>query len=192
MEDLNGDDGFLMTPMTNNAVMELACLSGHADKPFFKPTVQVINLKKKQSSECHEVTISDGTTYMMCTCAKSVSDLVDKEYFTLFLYIKVQEFSTTTLANGERACQLLCIVNPMIPNPGDKTGNPVNILLARACPILPNFSSQLESPAFVPASISFGQSVRGLKNPMSAKKSGGVVRSNGEEFNNIMYMMMIF
>jgi hypothetical protein len=78
----------------------------------------------------------------------------------------------------------------MIPNPGDKTGNPVNILLARAGPILPNFSSQLESPAFVPVSISFGQSVRGLKKPMSAKKSGGVGCSTGEEFINIMYMMM--
>ena len=119
------------------------------------------------------------------------SDLVDEEYFTLFLYIKVQEFSTTTLANGERVCQLLCIVNPMIPNPGEKTGNPVNISHARACPVIPKFSSLHESPAFVPASISFGQSLRGMKNPMSAKKGGGVGGSGGDEFNNIMYMMMM-
>jgi hypothetical protein len=43
VEDLNGEDGFLMTPMTNNEVTELTRLSGHADMPFFEPTVQVIN-----------------------------------------------------------------------------------------------------------------------------------------------------
>jgi hypothetical protein len=191
VEDLNGNDGFLMTPMTNNAVTELARLSGHADKPFFEPTVQVINLKKKQSSECHEVIISDGTTYMTCSCAKSVSALIDEEYFTLFSYIKVQEFSTTTLANGERACQLLLVENPMIPNPAEKIGNPINISHARARPVVPKFSSVRESPAFVPASITFSQSLRGLKNPMSAKKGGGVGGSGGDEFNNIMYMMMM-
>ncbi len=76
VEDLNGkDDNFLMTLMTVNAVMELARLNGHADKPFFEPTVQVVHLKKKPSSEFHEVTILDGATYMACSCAKLVSDL---------------------------------------------------------------------------------------------------------------------
>ena len=192
VEDLNGNnDNFLMTPMSLNAVTELARLNGHADKPFFEPTVQVVHLKKKPSSELHEVTISDGTTYMACLCAKSVSDLIDEEYFTLFSYIKVQEFLTTTLANGERACQLLRVENPMIPNPGEKTGNPVNISHARARPVIPKFKSLHESPAFVPASITFSQSLRGMKNPMSAKKGGGVGGSGGDEFNNIMYMMMM-
>ncbi len=111
VEDLNGDDGFLMTPMTNNAVTELARLSRHADKPFFEPTVQVINLKKKQSSECHEVTISDSTTYMMCTCAKLVVILLMKSISHSFCTSRCKSFQLLLLQmeRGRVSCFALRI-----------------------------------------------------------------------------------
>jgi hypothetical protein len=182
---VNADD--TVTPLTRNAVSELSRLSGHGDKQFFEPIVQVIHLKKQSSSKLYDVRISDGISYMMGTCAEAVSKLVDEEYFMLFSYIKVQEFSTTTRGDGAKLCQLLLVENPMIPNPGEKIGNPIDISHPPA-PGLQNFSSRSESP--FPASIAFGQSIRAMKGPPSAKKGAGG-GSGGDEFNHIMYMMMM-
>ncbi len=40
------DTTFGVTPLTRNAVSELLRLSGHGDKQFFEPIVQVVQLKK--------------------------------------------------------------------------------------------------------------------------------------------------
>ncbi len=161
-------------------------VSGHGDKQFFEPIVQVVHLKKKSSSELYDVCLSDGISYMMGTCAEAVSKLVEEEYITLFWYIKVQEFSTTTLVDGARLCQLLRVENPMIPNPGEKIANSINISHPPA-PGLPNFSSQSASP--FPASITFGRSICAMKGPTLAKKGEG--GGSGDECNNIMYTMMM-
>ena len=184
---VNADDTFGVTPLTRNAVSELSRLSGHGDKQFFEPIVQVVHLEKQSSSELYDVRIFDGISYMMGTCAEAVSKLVEEEYFTLFSYIKVQEFSTTTRGDGARWCQLLLVENPMIPNPGEKIGNPINILHP---PALPKFSSQTPASPF-PASITFGRSLRAMKGPppLSAKKGAG--GGSGDEFNSIIYMMMM-
>ena len=42
---INGDDTFGITPLTKNAVTELARLSGHGEKQFFELIVQVVHLK---------------------------------------------------------------------------------------------------------------------------------------------------
>lgn len=177
----------LITPLTTNAIQELARLGGHADKPFFEPIVQVCHLKKIDVSGLYDVLLSDGMHYMSGTCAEPVSALVAEEYFTFFSFIKVQEFATTTLANGTKSCQLLRVENTMIPNPGRKIGNPVNILQEPHVPRLPlPRSSKATSP--LPTSIEFGRSLRAMRIGSSAKKSGG---GGGDDFNNIMHMMLM-
>jgi hypothetical protein len=185
---INADDTFGITPLTKDGVSTLARLKSNTDKPFFKPTVQVIHLKKKPSSELYEVSLSDGVSYIKGTCDELVSKLAEEKYFTLFTYIKVQAFAITTSVDGARSCQLLCVENPMIPNPGEKIGNPVDISLSSA-PGVPNFPFlSLQSPFILP-SIAFGQSLRGMKGPSLAKKGAG--GGSGDEFSNIMYMMMM-
>ena len=126
-DDDNEDDGsdkyptevvnnFSFSPLSHNAVHELARLHGHVEKPFFEPIVQVIHLHKKSPlSELYAMHISDGILYITGTCAQVVSALVDEEYFSLFSFIKVQEFAVTTLANGTKSCEFLKVENPMIP-----------------------------------------------------------------------------
>ena len=130
--------------------------------------------------------LSDGVSYMSGTCAQAVSKLVEEEYFTLYSLIKVQEFVTTAGVDSTRLFQLLCVENPMIPDPREKIGNPINILRPPALGLL-NFSSQIASP--FPALITFGRSMHVMKGPTSAKKGAG--GGGGDEFNNIMYMMMM-
>ena len=116
-----------ITPLTPNAVHELARLGGHAEKPFFEPIVQVVHLHKKPESDYYDVQLSDGINSISGKCSQPVSALADEEYFTLYSFIKVQEFSTATLADGAKFCELLRVENTMVPNPGEKIGNPVNI-----------------------------------------------------------------
>lgn len=170
-----------ITPLTHNAVYELARLGGSAEKPFFTPIVQVVNLRKKSGNEFYDVTLSDSTSYILGTCSPPVSALADEGYFILFSLIKVEEFATTTLSNGNKSCQLLRVENTMIPNPGKKIGNPVNISLRLA--------PRQHSP--IPTSVQFGQSLRSMKMG-SAKKSGGAGGGgDGDEFNNIMRIMLM-
>ena len=191
-EDNGNDEGptamvndFLsITPLTHNAVSQLARLGGHADKPFFQPIVQVIYLHKKPASELYAVHISDGISYMSGTCAQAVSVLANEEYFTLFSFIKVQEFAITTLANGTKSCELLLVENPMFPNPGEKIGNTVVV----SQPVVPRLPAlPLRSP--VPTSIEFGQSLRAMRLG-SAKKSGSGGGGN-DDFTNIIHVMLM-
>jgi len=182
---MDNNDNESVTALTRNAIQELARLGGHADKPFFEPIVQVVHLRKKPSSQFYDVHLSDGMQYMLGTCGEAVSALVAEEYFTLFSFIKVQEFVTTTLADGtKKSCQLLQVENTMIPNPGQKIGNPTNISQPR--------SSRPTSP--LPTSIEFGRALRGMRIGSSAKKSGsggGGGGGGGDDFNNIMRMMLM-
>jgi hypothetical protein len=180
---MDNNDNESVTALTRNAIQELARLGGHADKPFFEPIVQVVHLRKKPSSQFYDVHLSDGIHYMLGTCGEAVSALVAEEYFTLFSFIKVQEFVTTTLADGtKKSCQLLQVENTMIPNPGQKIGNPTNISQPR--------SSRPTSP--LPTSVEFGRALRGMRIGSSAKKSGsGGGGGGGDDFNNIMRMMLM-
>ena len=194
-EDNGNDEGptamvndFLsITPLTHNAVSELACLGGHADKPFFQPIVQVIHLHKKPASELYAVHISDGISYMSGTCAQAVSALVNEEYFTLFSFIKVQEFAITTLANDTKSCEQLKVENSMIPSPGEKIGNPVDV----SQPLVPCLSAYpLRSS--LPTSVEFGQSLRAMR-IRSVKKSGSRGGGGGgnDNFTIIMHIMLM-
>ena len=135
-EEVEGDStagdsnitGDTVTPLTHNAIWQLSRLSGHAEKPHFEPVVQVYSLRKKPNCDVHDIAIWDGLHYMLGSCAQPVSLLIDEKYFTLFSIIKVQEFVATTAANGNKSIQLIKVENPMIPNPGEKIGNPINIL----------------------------------------------------------------
>ena len=176
-----------LTPLTRNAVYELSHLGGHAEKPFFEPNVQIIHLKKKAGSELYDVVLSDGIAYMNGTCAQQVSALADEEYFTLFSIVKVQEFATVTLANGTRSCELISIENTMIPNTGEKIGNPIDIAQP-IVPHLPPATFRLRSP--VPTSIEFGRSLSRMRLG-SAKKTSGNSGSGKDDFNNIMHMMLM-
>ena len=83
------DNDLSITPLTYNPVQEIAYLGGSAEKSFFTPIVQVVHLKKS-ASECYDVHLSDGISFMLGTCAELVSALADEKYFTLFLFIKVE------------------------------------------------------------------------------------------------------
>ncbi len=116
--------------LTRNAVSQISRLGGSGEKAHFEPIVQVVRLKKTLSSPLYDMHISDGMFfYMRGTCSEAVSALADEEYFTIFSLIKVQEFATTTLANGMKSCELLRVKNTMIPNPGWVIGNIVSISL---------------------------------------------------------------
>ncbi len=161
-------------------------LGGHADKPFFEPIVQVVHLKKNPSNQFHDVHLSNGMYYMIGTCAEPVSALADEEYITLFSLIKVQEFAATTLVNGSRSCELLCVENTMIPSPGGVIENLVNILLPAAVARLPERSYSQCSP--LPTSIKFEQAMRTMRGSDRKSGSGG---GSGDDFNNIMRVMMM-
>jgi hypothetical protein len=178
------DNNESITPITRNAVQELARLAGHADKPFFEPVVQVVHLRKK--GQFYDVHLSDGMYYMIGTCAEAVSALADEEYFALYSFIKVQEFATTTLASGMKSCQLLRVENTMIPNPRRVIGNLVNI--SQMGPGLPEKSKSQRSP--LPTSIKFGQAMRAMRGS-DRKRSGSGGGGSGDDFHNIMRMMMM-
>jgi hypothetical protein len=182
----NNEEGDAMTPLTHKAVLQLSRLSRHTEQPHFEPVVQVCSLRKKPNSDVHEITISDGIHYMLGTCAQPVSSLIDEQYFTLFSFIKVQEFATTTAANGNKSIQLICVENPMIPNPGEKIGNPVNFWQPDV-PALPKRAPRAQSPP--PTSIQFTQNLRAMRGSSSKTRAG--VGSSGDEFNNIMRMMLM-
>ncbi len=118
-------------------------------------------------------------------CAQLVSSLIDEQYFTLFLFINVQEFATTTAANGNKSIQVIRVENPMIPNPGEKIGNPVNILQPDV-PTVPKLPPCAQSPP--PTSIQFNQNFCAMKG-LSSKNREGV--GSGDEFSNIMQMMLM-
>ena len=48
---------------------------------------------------------------MLGTCAQPVSSQIYEQYFAFFLFIKVQEFATTTAANGNKSIQLIHVEN---------------------------------------------------------------------------------
>jgi len=183
----NNEEGDAMTPLTHKAVLQLSRLSGHTEQPHFEPVVQVCSLRKKPNSDVHEITISDGIHYMLGTCAQPVSSLIDEQYFTLFSFIKVQEFATTTAANGNKSIQLIRVENPMIPNPGEKIGNPVNIWQPDYVPALLKRAPRAQS--LPPTSIQFNQNLRAMRGSLSKTRAG--VGSSGDEFNNIMRMMLM-
>ena len=175
-----------ITPLTPHAVRELARLGSHADKPFFEPIVQVIHLHKKPTAELYDVHISDGISYMAGTCAEAVSLLVDEEYFSLYSYIKVQEFAISTLANGNKTCELLQVENPMLANPEKKIGNPVDIFQ----PVVPRLPAYpLRSP--IPTTVEFGHSLCAMRIGSSKKNSSGGGGSGNDDFTNIMQMMLM-
>ncbi len=139
----------------------------------------VVHLKKTSSSPLYDILISNGMFYMRGTCSEAVSALADEECFTKFSLIKVQEFATTTLANGMKSCELLRVENTMIPNPRRVIGNIVSILL-------PAPAKSRRSP--IPTSIEFGESMRAMRGSDRKSGRGG---GSGDDFSNIMRMMMM-
>jgi hypothetical protein len=183
---MGNDDNASVSALTRNAVSDLKRLGGHAEKPFFEPIVQVVSLKKISSSQLYHVHLSDGMFYMIGTCSEAVSALADEEYFTLFSLIKVQEFATTTLANGTRSCELLRVENTMIPSPSGVIGNLVNISLPAPVPLLSKKAKSKRSP--LPTSIEFGNAMRAMRGSDRKSGSGG---NSGDDFDNVMRMMMM-
>jgi hypothetical protein len=194
-EERNNDaDSNGILPLSHNAVQELSRLHNQNKQPFFEPILQIIFLQKKPSRELYDICLSDGLYYIMATCAEAVSALADKEYFTLFSLIKVQDFENkNTGADGKKSCHLLRVENTMIPNPGKMIGNPVSVFQSSIPPISNAFFLHA-SP--VPASIEFAEAMRGMCG-YSAKKGsvggggGGGGGGGKDEFTNIMRLMLV-
>lgn len=117
-----------MDVLTQGAISRIASMSTSEEDPFFEPTLQIINVKKVNSSgnqDRFRIILSDGQKYIQGLLATQLNLLVSENKLEGNAFIKLQKFVKNHVSN--RTLVVCLSVEIVGTNPGHRVGDPTDV-----------------------------------------------------------------